>query len=307
MNRGDIANPYLAYGRLMGIYDRDYYKEAPRHSALSDWSAVTTLIAINVAVFLVEMFSDNNWIESHLGLRPNLFSHPWQAWQLLTHAFVHDSRSLQHILFNMIALWIFGVDVERIYGRKEFFRIYLAFAISAGLVWVTLETAAGHDLNGPGAVGASGAIMGIIFVYICHYPTRQFLLFFAIPVPAWMLGVIYVGLDFAGVVSPARDDNVAHFAHLGGALAGLVYFRTGWSLASLVPQRLPNWLRGRRPKLRVRRDDDRDDQNPYRSPTEMQNRVDELLEKISRQGEASLSDDERRELEEASRRLRNRR
>lgn len=291
----------------MGIYDRDYYRDERRPSALSDWSAVTTLIGVNVVVFVVEMLSDNNWIITHLGLKPDLFTHPWQAWQLITHAFVHDNQSIQHILFNMFALWIFGVDVERIYGRKEFFRIYLAFAVSAGLVWVTLQNLARHDLSGPGAVGASGAIMGITIVYICHYPTRQFLLFFAIPMPAWLLGVIFIGMDFAGVVSPGRDDNVAHFAHLGGALAGFIYYRTGLSLASLVPQRLPGFSSRRKPKLRVRRDDDHDDANPDRSPRDMQLRVDELLEKISKEGEASLTDEERRELEEASRRLRNRR
>jgi membrane associated rhomboid family serine protease len=292
----------------MGIYDRDYYREDSGRSMLGDWSAVTILIVINAAVFFIDMFSDNHWLVGNLSLRPDLLTHPWRAWQLLTYGFLHDPRNLEHIGFNMFFLWMFGKDVEQIYGRKEFLRIYIAFVIMTGLAWVILQRVFQPD-DPIGCIGASGAIMAIMAIYICHFPHRQFLLFFVIPAAAWVIGIFYVGLDFYGALS--NTSHVAHTAHLAGVAFGALYYKTGWSFASIVPRKLPaSWsaaLRRRRAKLHVPRDEPDDDENPYRPPVDMKRRVDELLEKISREGEASLTNEERRELEEASRRLRGRR
>jgi membrane associated rhomboid family serine protease len=293
--------------RSMGIYDRDYYREDSGPSILGNWSAVTILIVINVAVFLIDMFSEGHWLENNLALKPDLFTHPWQAWQLLTYGFLHDSRNLEHIAFNMIALWIFGRDVEQVYGRKEFLRVYISLVITTGLAWVVLQRVFEPGSRAP-AIGASGAIMGVMAIYICHYPNRQFLFWFVIPMPAWVLGVLYVGMDFYGVLQ--NTDHVAHTAHLAGVAFGAIYYKTGWSLASIVPRKLPASWTGRitraGSKLRVHRDEPEQDENPYRPPVDMKRRVDELLEKISREGESSLTEEERRELEEASRRLRGR-
>src|SRR5262249_41045216 len=99
----------------MGIYDREYYRDEPRRPGIGSWSAVTTLIVINVAVFIADMLSPVNvidrrnfaieqietgrWIDTHLKLSADLFSHPWNAWQLVTYGFIHDPNSIMHILF----------------------------------------------------------------------------------------------------------------------------------------------------------------------------------------------------------------
>ena len=197
----------------MGIYDRDYYREDSGRSMLGDWSAVTILIVINVAVFFVDMFSDNHWPVRTLSLRPDLLTHPWEAWQLLTYGFLHDPSNLEHIGFNMFFLWMFGKDVEQIYGRKEFLRIYIAFVIMTGLAWVILQRVFQPDNRVP-CIGASGAIMSIMAIYICHFPQRQFLLFFVLPMPAWVMGIVCIGMDFGEALS--GTDHVAHTAHLAG-------------------------------------------------------------------------------------------
>ena len=142
--------------------------------------------------------------------------------------------------------------------------------------------------------------MGIMVIYMLNFPNRVFLLYFVVPVPAWVLGSFISEWIFLGVLSPS--DNTAHAAHIAGALFGLLYVRTGWCLASLLPTRMPKWAKMGGPKLRVslgrRRAAD-----AARSAM----RVDEILEKIGREGESSLTPAERSELEELSRRFRNRR
>ncbi len=305
----------------MGIYDRGYYRDEPRSRGGfgSDWSAVTTLMVINVVVWVIDVFltpqvtADSHWLNDQLAFNPDqVWAHPWRIYTLLTYGFAHADMgrgAVTHILFNMFALWIFGRDVEAIYGKWQFYRVYLSLVITSALGYVLLQHLF-HQRAGS-LIGASGAIMGITAIYICHYPFRTFLFNFFIPVPAWMLGLFYIYMDFSGTMNPG--DNVAHAAHLAGAVFGIVYWRWHWSLASLVPS--ANWFSVlTRPKMNVYRGQDQDssgrgDGGPNDNPqddAELQRRLDQILAKISREGEASLTSEERRTLEEASRRYRHR-
>jgi membrane associated rhomboid family serine protease len=307
----------------MGIYDREYYRDEPRRPGVGDWSAVTTLIVINVAIWVIDQFTPNptrrlgewlvvdssrHWLDAHMQLLPDLFTHPWQAWQLLTYGFAHDPNSVMHILFNMFGLWLFGRDVEAIYGRKEFYRIYVSLLVLSGLGWVAFQMILAPDDRAP-AIGASGAIMGITMIYILHYPYRMFLFMFAIPVPAWALGVIFIAWDVLGATGRLHlgPENVANTAHLAGAFFGFVYYRTHWTLFSLWPGRFFSGA-FRRPKYRVHRGDDdgnaRGGGSAGSEQRQLQQQVDDILAKISREGEASLTSAERRTLEEASRKYR---
>ncbi len=286
----------------MGIYDRDYYRDEPRRSLMGNWSAVNFLIVVNVAIFVLDLFTDpvgrgERWLDAHMALRPDLFTHPWNFWTLLSYGFAHDPTNILHVGGNMFVLWIFGVDVERLYGRERFMRVYLSLVVSSGLAWLIIQA---FSKTPAPVIGASGAIMGIMVIYILNFPNRVFLLYFVVPVPAWVLGIVYIGMDIFGVLSPS--DNTAHAAHIAGALFGLLYVRTGWYLGALLPTRMPKWAKMGGPKLRVRSEDDEP-----RTQREVQMRVDEILEKISREGESSLTPAERSELEELSRRFRNRR
>ena len=302
----------------MGLYDRDYYREdKPGIRLGGDWSAVTTLIVANVAVAVVGLFffpanpiTKSNWLTENLGLGSDLFQHPWNAWQLITYGFVHDPTSIWHLAFNMLALWVFGRDVETVYGKVEFFKLYFSLLILAGLFDLVLK------IGSPDArrvVGASGGIMGVAVIFACHFPRRQMLVFpIPVPIPAYLLVIGFVVLDFLAVSN--TKDLTAHMVHLGGAAFGFLYYKTGWNLFRLWPR---GWSLGRirlptsRSKFRVHRESEEDDIEPqpdtYLTTGRLQKRVDELLEKISRSGEASLSEEERQFLAEASRRYQQRR
>jgi membrane associated rhomboid family serine protease len=277
----------------MGIYDRDYYQGDERSSWFAGRSMVVNLILVNVAIFIADLLFDQQVSET-LSLKSDLFQKPWQFWQLLTYGFVHDPNDLRHILFNMFGLWLFGSDVETIYGRAEFLRLYLVTIVLAGLAWVLSTLAA--DSSGV-LLGASGGVMGMMMLFVMHFPRRIFYIWGILPLPAWALGVIYVFFDLMGAAH--NTDNVAHVAHLTGAAFGFIYYRAHLNLGRLVPRRL-SWSALRwRPKLRVH--------DPDREAPDLNQQVDQILEKISREGESSLTKGERRTLEEASRRYQRRR
>ena len=193
----------------MGIYDRDYYRDEPRRSLMGNWSAVNFLIVVNVAIFVLDLFTDpvgrgERWLDAHMALRPDLLTHPWNFWTLLSYGFAHDPTNIIHVGGNMFVLWIFGVDVERLYGREKFMRVYLSLVVSSGLAWLIIQA---FSKTPAPVIGASGAIMGIMVIYILNFPNRMFLLYFVVPVPAWVLGIVYVGLDIFGVVSPTRQHG----------------------------------------------------------------------------------------------------
>ncbi len=285
----------------MGLYDRDYYRDEHQGIRLStNWSAVTTLIVINAAVLLLDAFTSDRWLEQHLKLQPDLFQRPWQAWQLLTYGFVH--ADIWHLFFNMLGLWIFGSEVELVYGRREFYKLYLSLIILSGLCNTAIQAAA-HEANP--VVGASGGVMGVAVIFACNFPRRTLILFpIPIPVPAAVLVGLYVLFDLIGTQD--HQSGVAHWAHLSGAAFGFLYFKTGWNLFRLWPSGLKLRIPMRGPKFRIHREPDEEEEempaDDYLTTGRIQQRVDEILEKISRTGEGSLTDEERRFLSEASRR-----
>jgi membrane associated rhomboid family serine protease len=219
-----------------------------------------------------------------------------QVWRLLTHAFLHSTNDFLHIIFNMLFLWWLGSEVESLYGSKEFLALYLTAAVFSGLCFSL------HALAQPGsvvAVGASGAIMAVTVLFAIHYPNRQILLFFVIPVRIWILVLIYVGYDFLVFVS-GTETTTAVAGHLGGALFGYLYHHFHWRLTSLWP-RLSAWRKQRaRPKLRVFREEDAVRAGvPARVPAEheideqFEAKLDAVLEKMSLVGKDNLTESEK--------------
>jgi membrane associated rhomboid family serine protease len=150
----------------------------------------------------------------------------FEPYQIATHMFAHGF--FFHILFNMFALWMFGRELENRWGPQRFLLFYLVCGIGAAITHLAVQYLMG---NGAPALGASGAVMGVLVAYAYLFPNTT-LIIFPIPVPIkakWaVLG--YVAIDlFSGVTG--RGDNVAHFAHLGGALTGfilvLIWNKTG--------------------------------------------------------------------------------
>lgn len=285
----------------MGIYDRDYLRDEPRGIFLGgQQSVVVNLILINAGVFLVNWFSADQ-INEYLALYANLFptGAATDAWRLLgfvTHGFAH--AGLWHLLGNMLVLWFFGRDVEAIYGPKLFLRVYMSLLVLAGLCWwLALNLTYGSLPPFVRAVGASGAIAGIFFIFVCHFPTRVVYFWGVVPIPAWALGTLWIAYDLFG-----DRAGIAWQAHLGGALFGFIFYQWRITLFSWFPNvQLKNPFKNlRRPRLRLHEPEEEDD-------WDLEERVDRILAKISAQGTDSLTPEEQRILEAASRRAQRRR
>ncbi|MES2791343.1 MAG: rhomboid family intramembrane serine protease [Planctomycetota bacterium] len=245
-----------------------------------------------------------------------------QVWRLVTYAFLHDTSTPWHIVFNMMVLWMFGPPIEERLGRREFLAFYLVAAIVAGLV----HLAFGFAMRDPtGAVGASGAMMGIMMLFTIYYPHTPISIFFVLTLEARWVMLLYLIYDALPILralggAGARSDGIAHAAHLGGLLFGFLYYKFGWRLTGWLPQRGGPSLGQRfsrwwtRPALRVYQSPvERPPENvparpvqQFQSPRDLEHQVDLILKKIKDEGEASLTDDERNLLRDASRAYKNR-
>lgn len=142
-----------------------------------------------------------------------------QPWTVLTSVFAHDPGQLNHILFNSLALLFFGHTVERLIGTRRYTWLFLGAGALAGVAQVLLMYAVFGDASG--ALGASGALQGVMGTLVVLAPTLSVLVFFIVPAPLWALVVLYVLLDVVGFVTP--DSPVANVAHLAGLAVGLAF------------------------------------------------------------------------------------
>ncbi len=287
----------------MGIYDRDYYRQARPSFGLSfPRTVVGQLLFVNIAIYLIDTFLLQGRLYTWLALQGSTLT-DFQWWRFLTYAFMHAPYP-GHIVVNMLALWVFGRDIEGLYGPKEFLRLYLVLAAFGGLVW-----AVGNQLTHGAAqswvVGASGAIAGLVILYALHFPRRILLLFFVIPTPAWLVGILMVALDASGALYASHDpggrggSQIAYTVHLAGAALAFVYYRAGWNFGRISLG--SSSLRRFRPKPRLRIHLPEDEEESLAAE------VDRILAKISREGERSLTREERRTLQNASKQYQKRR
>ena len=184
-----------------------------------------SLLIANVAVFLLQS-STGGSLENWFALWPpgsGLFA----PWQIVTYGFLHGG--LAHIFFNMLGLYMFGSDIERLFGTRYFLTYYFACLVSAALCQLIVTALVG----GPPVptVGASGALYGLLLAFGIYFPRRMVMLIFPpIPMPARVFVIVFGGLELLfGVTGTA--DGVAHFAHLGGMLGGwlvIQYRRRGF-------------------------------------------------------------------------------
>jgi membrane associated rhomboid family serine protease len=185
-------------------------------------------------------------VNQELGLVPLLVTHGLRVWQPVTYLFLHGS--IWHLLFNMLFLWMFGVDLERTWGTHRFYVYFFLTGIGAGLINVLVKTvldphATGMSVTIP-TIGASGAIYGVLLGAAVMFPDRQVWL---IPLPVQIPMKIYVAgaiaIEFFLTLG-VGGDNVSHVTHLGGALVGYIYLRRGLFLYRVRNDYL-DWKRGR--------------------------------------------------------------
>lgn len=176
-----------------------------------------SIIIVNVLVYLLEMTVGSNLISS-LALWP--LGPEFLPWQLLTYAFLHGS--VTHILFNMFGVYMFGADMERVWGGRRYLTFYLVCAVSAALMQLLVTSLTGAYYP---TIGASGAVFGLLLAFALTFPERRIMLLIPpIPLPAKIFVLLYGGLELVLGVT-GTQAGVAHFAHLGGLAGGYLMIR----------------------------------------------------------------------------------
>jgi len=199
------ANPYLSnQGRLP--------------------QGIKWLIIINTAVWLVCFFSRDiaSFLLEYFALTPVRVMHGW-IWQPVTYMFLHAPTSLFHVLFNMLALWMIGTDLEQTWGTRRFMQFYFFCGVGAGLV----VTAAGYIAGGVNplipTLGSSGAIYGILLACAVLWPDRIILFMFLFPLKLKFAVAIYGAIAFLGTFNP--NSGVSDVAHLSGMAFAYLFLK----------------------------------------------------------------------------------
>lgn len=296
----------------MGFYDRDYqrgdyYERQPGFHLGGQRTLTTNLVIVMFVIYVIQIATrdtstrSDGWFTNLFSLHASVVKQPWHFFQFLTYGFLHDVWSVQHIIFNMIALWFFGRSVEYRYGKREYLSFFLVSVVAAGITYLGGELVAHRDLhNIPSILGASGGISAVVILFCLNFPHQILYVWGVFPIPAWVLGILFIGQDIFGAMGRKGVEGpaIAFTAHLGGALFAFLYFQSGIRLERLLPSSSMVQRLQPKPKLKV---------HDPESAEETDQAVDEILKKIQEQGRDSLTRRERRILEEASREYQKRR
>ena len=281
---------------------------------------IKNLLIINAAVFFFQLLASNFMIGGKPGLyvlqewfalNPIVEGANFQVWQLVTYQFMH--AGFGHIFFNMFMLWMFGMEIENILGSKKFLYYYLICGVAAGLAQLFIA-----PLFSPLAltIGASGAVFGVMIAFALMFPDRLIFLWFLIPIKAkYLIGFLFIlEIFWIGNVG----DDVAHLAHLGGAIAGFIFImldkKTDVELKHMfnksyyrTTEKPPNIFSGITERFR-KKDDEVKEAKFYDikdKPDEeiTQEEIDKILDKISKSGYQNLTEKEKKTLFEASKKM----
>lgn len=210
---------------------------------------VKWLLISNIALFVLYFFAARTGFGSlfyPFGLVPGMVLKSLAVWQFFTYLFLHDPFGFSHILFNMLALWMFGADLERTWGRQAFLRYYFLCGTGAGICVVLANLMVG-SLN-VRTIGASGAIYGLLLAFGVLYPDRTIWFNFLFPIKAKYFVMIIGAVAFLSSFG-ASEGGVSHVAHLGGMIFGYLYLKHGLgrslggnlNLAGSLRQRYQQW------------------------------------------------------------------
>jgi membrane associated rhomboid family serine protease len=186
-------------------------------------TALKALIGANVAVFVAQLFAP--WLTETFGLVPLLVVRRFWVWQLATYMFLHGG--VWHILFNMLALWMFGVELEQIWGTRQFLKFYFVTGIGAAALTVAfslLPFGVSHQLYQSDVIGASGAIYGLLLAYALYFPNRPIYMYLVFPIPAKYFALLMGVLEFYASFS-GGGGGIANATHLGGLLVAYLYLK----------------------------------------------------------------------------------
>jgi membrane associated rhomboid family serine protease len=205
--------------------------------------AVKILIITNVVLYVLNMIVGNA-MTIGLGLSPQAVFTQLALWQPITYMFLHSTGSLFHILFNMLALWMFGTELERMWGTKAFLRYYFATGIAAAITTILVSFApypATARMFYTVTIGASGAIYGLLLAYGLTFPNRPIYIYFIFAIPAKYFVMIMGAIALLSSMGDS-GSGIAHITHLGGLVAGFIMLRGGrLSPANEVRYRYLRW------------------------------------------------------------------
>jgi membrane associated rhomboid family serine protease len=212
--------------------------------------AIKLLIIINVIAFLVTLAVPD--IVLLLGVVPAAIFEQLAVWRLVTYMFLHGG--IGHLLVNMLSLWMFGTELERMWGTRYFTKYYLVAGIGAGittLLWSISPLPFAEQIYYSVMIGASGAVYGVLLAYALYFPHRPIYMYFVFPIPAKYFVMIIGAITFLSSVG-SSGSGVAHTAHLGGLVVGYVYLKglRGRPLDEIKYR----WLRWRMNRARSRFD-----------------------------------------------------
>jgi len=268
-----------AFRQYGGGYSRGYNTMLP--------PGIKYLLIANGLVFLFQ-FTWEPFLSSFFGLQPAKVLTRGYVWQLGTYMFLHGG--FFHIFFNMFVLWMFGRNLEDVWGTRAFLKYYFITGIGAGLI-TTLTPFNYHNL----IIGASGAVLAVMFAYARTWPNNQIYLYFLFPIPAKYFVGFLILLDLISLGQP-RSDNVAHITHLGGVLIGWLYLLKvdGRLFSFSLAER---WRKRKNRKLRTKLTKKRENDMDFMAE------VDRILDRINEVGYDGLSNREKEILSKASAKL----
>ena len=188
---------------------------------------IKALIWINIGAFVLSTFAPSLIV--YFGLTPAAVFGRFRIWQPFTYLFLHGGFG--HILFNMLALWMFGVQLERRWGTRFFLRYYFITGVGAAastLLASLLPVLFGGSMYDSITIGASGAVYGVLLAFALYYPDVPILLFLLFPIPASYFVMIIGGIAFLmSINATGGGGGIAHVAHLGGLVFGYLYLTRG--------------------------------------------------------------------------------
>lgn len=259
---------------------------------------VKKLMLANVIIFLLQniigLISPNT-VEVLFGLSYTGFIQEFKLWQIFTYMFLHGGWL--HIIFNLLALWMFAGEIEQLWGSRRFIKFYCYSGIGAGVFISMMNLIIYNKYHiAPVTIGASGVLYALLLAYGMTWPNREVLLYFILPVKIKYLVIGFGIIEFFGTLSSASGTggNVSHIGHLGGLISGFIFifFQRKSEKGSARIKKKESFLGKKIKSARLKK-----------KKMEIDNRIkakkiiDSLLEKIARNGMISLTAEEKKDLE----------